>query len=154
MAGKRKIQDESEVRRWIEEGKTYRWMVEEYERKYNLRVSSSMFSEFRATRGLSRRVTRDPDLIPWKVEPEHRWDNILASLRVEARVRAGEDPEDLPYAQRVRWEKLKRDLKEGNLVVYYDPASEHGFYLVPREPGDDDIIRRPRKSARGRGVRD
>ena len=42
VVGKRKIpkEGEEEVRRWIEdEGRTYKWMVEEYDRKYNLKVS-------------------------------------------------------------------------------------------------------------------
>lgn len=155
MAGTRKMVDAAEVRTWIEEGRTYRWMVEEYERKYNLHVSASMFSEFRAVNGLARRTVRDPDLIPWRVAPHHRWDNMLANLRTEARLRAGEKLEDMPYPQRVRYEAFRRQLEEGDLVVYYDGETEDGFFLVPREPQDTDIIRRPNMpSKRGRGVRD
>lgn len=155
MVGKRKIVDEGEVRDWIEEGKPYRWMVEEYDRKYNRHVSASMFSEFRATRGLARRVVRDPELIPWAVKPEHRVDSILGYLRTEARVRAGEAPEDLSYGARTNWQAFIRRLAEENLVVHYDPDTEQGFFLVPREPGDTDIIRRPkRRQAGGRGRRD
>lgn len=155
MVGKRKIVDEGEVRDWIEEGKPYRWMVSEYDRKYNLPVSVSMFSEFRSTRGLTRRVVRDPELIPWMVKPEHRIDTILANLRTEARVRAGEAPEDLSYGVRTRWQAFKRRLEEGDLVVHYDPDTEDGFFLVPRQPEDTDIIRRPkRRPSGGRGRRD
>ena len=148
------MQDESEVTRWIEEGKTYRWMADEYLRKYNIQVSPTMFSEFRATRGLERRIVRDTELIPWAVQEHHRWDSILANLRTEARIRAGMDPADLSYALRIRWEAFRRELEETNTVVYYDPQTEQGFFLVPREPGDTDIIRRPTGRSKGRGRRD
>lgn len=145
--------DESEVVRWIEDGYTYPWMARQYLEKYNLQVSPTMFSEFRATRGLERRKVRDVKLIPWAVKTEHRWDSLLANLRVEARLRAGEKVEDLSYPLRVRWEAFRRELEETNSVVHYDPDTEQGFFLVPREEGDDDIIRRPRRQT-GRGRRD
>lgn len=153
MPGK-KIMDEQEVVRWLEEGRTYRWMSETYLTKYNLQVSPSMFSEYRSTHGLERRKVRDTQLIPWAVREEHRWDAILSNLRVEARVRAGTNPDALDYVRRTNWEAFKRELMATNTVVHYDPDTEQGFFFVPREEQDDDIIRRPPKAKRGRGRRD
>lgn len=62
--GRRKIQDESEVIRWFEEGRTYQWMIEEYRRKYDIETVVSMWGNFRRRRGLDRRIVRDDDLIP------------------------------------------------------------------------------------------
>lgn len=156
MAGTRKMVDEGEVRRWIEEeGRTYAWMVDEYARKYDLRVSASMFSEFRATRGLRRRTVRDDDLIPWKMEPHHRHHSIVTNLRTEARIRAGESPENLSYGLRTNWRAFRRKLATEDLVFAHDPSTKEGFRLVPRSPRDTDLIRQPeRLSARGRGRRD
>lgn len=43
-----KIVDEGEVIRWFEEGRTYKWMTEEYLRKYNLEVAPSIWGNFSA----------------------------------------------------------------------------------------------------------
>lgn len=139
----RKMVDESEVRHWIEEGRTYRWMVEEYERKYNLQVAPTMFSNYRAKHGLARRITRDDSLIPWDVKPEHRHDHILNMLRVEARLRAGQP---VPEVHARKHASFMARLTEGNLVVLYDPATEEGFFYVPRQASDTDIVRQPPKS--------
>jgi hypothetical protein len=145
--GKRLIQDEAEVRRWIGEGRTYAWMVQEYERKYQLQVTPSMFTNFRARRGLARRETRDHDLIPWEVRYEHRWRHPLGMLRAEARVRAGEQ---LAGRLRSKHASFMQRLKHENQVVCYDPATEEGFHLIAREPEDQDVIREPPREMRTR----
>jgi len=136
-----KIQDEGEITRWFNEGRTYRWMVEEYERKYNITMTQSAFSNFRHRRGLGRRITRNDDLIPWAVNVEHRWAYDLAMLRMEARRRNGAElnPEDAG-----RLASWRDRLDAGNLVLHYDPDTEEGFWYVPRRPGVDlDLIREP-----------
>lgn len=45
-------------------------------------------------------------------------------------------------------------LEENNAVVHYDPDTEEGFFYVPREPQDDDIIRRPRRKTTQRKAAD
>lgn len=138
-----KIQNAREVEGWIEEGRTYRWMVEEYERKYNLEVSPTMFSNFRARRGLSRRLTRNTALIPWEVKREHRWNYNLAMLRAEARRRDGKLLRDDEAGKLSSW---KRHLLDENAVVHYEPETEQGWFLVPRREGVDlDLIRVPSK---------
>lgn len=136
-----KIQDEAEVVRWIEDGKTYQWMAQEYERKYNIEATPTMFSNFRARRGLSRRITRNDELIPWEVKREHRWSYPLAMLRKEARRRAGKPLTDGDAARLASW---KAHLLEEGAVVHYEPETEEGWFLVPRRMGTDtDLIRRP-----------
>jgi hypothetical protein len=85
----RKMVDRSEVRRWIEQWRTYRWMAEEYERKCNLTVSPTMFSNYRAKRGLGCRTVRDIDLRSCEVKGMHRHGLVPNMLRAEARVRQG-----------------------------------------------------------------
>ena len=133
---------ESEVRRWFEQGKTYAWMVQEYQRRYDLRVAPAMFSNRRSARGWERRLTRDDELIPWGVNRKHRWHRYLGMLRLEARFRRfgidgiGEgDVRELA--------SFRERLKESDAVIDYNPETERGFFAVPREPGDRDIVRQP-----------
>lgn len=138
---KKKIQDEQEVIRWFEEGKTYRWMIDEYKRKYNIETVPSMWGNFRRRRGLDRRITRDDDLIPWFVKEEHRWLYPLAMLRLEARLRDGRKLSDPDKARLDSWKEM---LTEQDAVVHYDLDTEEGFFYVPRQAGDDDLIHRPK----------
>ncbi|MFE9924253.1 hypothetical protein ACFYQA_22525 [Streptomyces sp. NPDC005774] len=139
--GKRKIQDEQEVIRWFEEGRTYQWMIDEYKRKYGIDTVSSMWGNFRRRRGLDRRIVRNDDLIPWFVKEEHRWAYPLAMLRAEGRHREGKATQD-DLNRLASWKEM---LEEHNVVVHYDPDTEDGFFYIPRESTDDDIIRRPEK---------
>ncbi|MET8111167.1 hypothetical protein [Streptomyces prasinus] len=139
--GKRKIQDEQEVIRWFEEGRTYQWMIDEYKRKYHIDTVASMWGNFRRRRGLDRRIVRNDELIPWFVKEEHRWAYPLAMLRAEARRREDKATED-DLTRLAAWKKM---IEENNVVVHYDPDTEDGFFYIPREPQDDDLIRRPAK---------
>ena len=138
---------EAEVRRWYNQGETYAWMVREYQRKYDLRVSPAIFSYRRSARGWERRQrTRDDGLIPWAVKEEHRWDRNFVMLRLEARSRRfgidtlrDGDVRDLA--------SFRKRLKADDVVVHYDPNTEHGFSLVPREPSDSDIVRQPTQAS-------
>jgi hypothetical protein len=116
-------------------------MAAEYNRKYGVEVTQSMFSNFRYRQGLQRRKSRDHDLIPWEVHLNHRWGYPLAMLRVEARRRQGFPlrPSDVE-----RLDAFKRRLYEDGLVVHYEPESDEGWWLVPRRDGvDRDLIREP-----------
>ncbi|MEU5427602.1 hypothetical protein AB0H73_18635 [Streptomyces olivoreticuli] len=140
MAPRSKIRDEAELLQWFDEGKTYRWMVEQYREKYHLDVSVSLFASYRARKGLKPRLARDPELVPWEVKEEHWFAYPLTMLRVEARRRhRGKLTED-DTKRHASWRKW---LEETNAVVYYDPDTEAGFHYVPREDGDTDIVRKP-----------
>jgi hypothetical protein len=146
-----KIQDESEIIRWFEQGKTYQWMSDEYMRKYGLDVHMTMFSNFRRRRGLDGRKVRDTELIPWKVKAEHRFASAVTHLRQEARRRAG-----VPLTPDVeqRLNVWIANLKEDGLVVHYDPELEFGFVYVPAREGiDNDLIREPDRRRTGGTVK-
>ncbi len=146
-----KIVDETEVIRWFSEGRTYAWMVEEYRRKYNIETVPSLWGNFRRRRGLARRIVRDDDLIPWFVHEKHRWSYAVQMLRSEARRREGKELRDLEAQRLDAWLKgLERD----QLVIHYDPDTEEGFFYVPREPQDMDIIRQPRRKTTQRRAAD
>jgi hypothetical protein len=136
----RKIVDEQEVIRWFEEGRTYEWMSQQYLERYGIETVPSLWSNFRRRRGLARRIVRDDQLIPWAVREEHRYAYFLQMLRLEARHRAGEPVRE---ADKIRWQNFIARLHEEGLVVHYDPDTERGFFLIPREAGDTDIVRRP-----------
>lgn len=136
-----KIQSEQEVIKWIEEGKTYFWMVDQYLEKYNIETTPSMFAAFRRRRGLPRRNVRNDDLIPWLVKEEHRYAFPILNLRREARRRAGWD---VPAEHLRELEGWLIHLEQGNLVVHYEPDTEQGWFYVEPRPGiDTDIIRVP-----------
>lgn len=147
--GARKIVDDGEVVRWFAEGRTYEWMTSEYLRKYNIEVVPSIWGNFRRSRGLPRRITRDDDLIPWAVRREHRWKYPLAMLRVEARRRAGRP---LRQVDQERLESWTQHLASKGVVVAYDPDTSAGFSDVPREDDDTDMIRRPRRKTTQRAT--
>jgi len=138
--GASKIVDEGEIVRWYEEGRTYRWMCDEYRSKYSIDTVQSMFGNFRMRRGLERRITRDDDLIPWHVMKDHRWAYPLVMLRVEARRRAGRELRSQDLDRLTPW---LRDLKDRELVVHYDPDTKEGFFYVPARSIDIDLIRVP-----------
>lgn len=136
-----KIVSEDEVLRWIREGRTYAWMVEEYERKYNVAVTQSAFANIRYRRGLERRISRNESLIPWEVKAEHRWEYPAVMLRVEGRRREGRPLRDVDAKRLESW---KATLRDNGLVVHYDPNTEEGWFYVPaREGVDTDLIRHP-----------
>ena len=136
-----KIVSENEIVRWYNEGRTYQWMVDEYRRKYDIETVPSMFGNFRRRVGLQRRITRDQNLIPWAVLPQHRGAYDLALLRMEARRRRGQQ---LTNGDDQRLNKWLQRLKDENVVVHYDPQTEQGFFYVPPRDGIDvDLVRVP-----------
>lgn len=144
MAGRTKIVDEQEVKRWYEEGRTYGWMVEQYSTKYNIEIGETAFANVRRRRGWEPRIVHDEVLIPWSpIEKQWRWTYPITMLRLEAQRRKGETltPKD---AERLKvW---KREREANNEVVAYLPNRPEGkgFYYVPRREGvDRDLIREP-----------
>lgn len=142
-----KIQDEQEVLRWFAEGRTYEWMTQQYLTKYNIQTGPSLWGNFRARRGLARRIIRDEDLIPWAIKEEHRYRHAVMMLRLEARARAGLE---IPAVHAARHRNFISRLRDKNLVIDYQPDTAEGFVEVTARPGED-LVREPAKaSARGR----
>ncbi|WP_327292430.1 hypothetical protein [Streptomyces sp. NBC_01198] len=144
-----KIQDKAEVLRWFEEDRPYSYMIEQYEQKYHITTTQTMWANFRTRNGIPRRIARNDELIPWFVREEHRWAYPITMLRQEARRREGLPLTD-DYAGRLQsWLDI---LKEEDVVVHYDEETEEGWFYVPREETDTDIIRTPAKRTRVRGT--
>lgn len=136
----RKIQDETELRRWFDQGVPYSEMVTRYKEKYNIETTIAMFSTWRKRKGLPTRIVRDDTLIPWYVLPEHRFNYEVTMLRLEARRRGGGSLSEL---EATRLEGWKRVLKEAGAVIHYDPDTEAGFHRILRGEGDDEFIHPP-----------
>jgi hypothetical protein len=143
MPPRSKIVNEDEVLRWFEEDRPYRWMVEQYLTKYHIETTERLWSSFRMRRGLKARYVQNDDLMPWGVRREHVHANLAFLLRTEARRRAGKDLR--PAHLREVTSFVARLEREG-LVVDYNP--DHGFYLVPRKPDDNDIARKPQATTK------
>lgn len=135
-----KLVNRPEAIAWLSEGRTYAWCVQQHAAKYNVMTSVGMWAKLRKQAGLERRITRDENLIPWSVKAEHRWAYPLVMLRFEAKRRAGKQ---LSEQELSKVDPFLAKLAEQNLVVYYDADTEEGFFLVPREATDTDIVRLP-----------
>lgn len=140
MPPRSKVQDHQEAQRWLREGKSYAWMVEKYLEKYNIQTTPGYWATYASRNELPLRISRNTDLIPWKVAKQHRWDYNLVMLRCEARRRAGEE---LPEDEAAKLTSWKKWLDDEGLVIYYDPDTEDGFFAVPREERDKDYVRVP-----------
>lgn len=142
MPAQSKVQDLSEAVGWLQEGRTYRWIVDEYVRKYGVQTTVSMWSALRRKHGIERRIVRDRRLIPWQVDPRHRHPHAAAMLRAEARRRAGRLLRAKVASSLDTWlDRLARD----GTVVHYDRALTSGWSYVLRRDGIDlDLIREPK----------
>lgn len=141
MAAPSKVQDMAEAVRWLEEGRPYSWMVEQYRVKYNIETTISMWAALRRRHGIDSRIVRDDTLIPWAVNPEHRHSHAVSMLRAEARRRAGKTLTPMMEQMLTAWlAGLERD----GTVVHYAPDTAEGWWYVPRREGiDRDLIREP-----------
>ncbi|MEU7905900.1 hypothetical protein [Actinoplanes sp. NPDC049118] len=143
MVAKTKIVNMEEVKTWMDEGRTYQWMVDEYLRKYDIQTNPSMWGNVRRRLALDRRTTQNDALIPWRLNEEHRGEYAVHLLRMEARRREGKElrPQDL--AALTKWLEW---LDHENLVLHYDPETKEGLFYIPREARDTDIIRAPQRA--------
>lgn len=138
-----KLVDEKELIRWYNDGWAFRWMIEQYRKKYGITINPSMLASFFHRKGLPPRPRKPNPLLPWKIPTEFAWQRTAIMLRLEARRREGQWLRPEHEARLDAWlDRLERD----NLVVDFDPASEHGFIEVPRTDRDVDIIRYPQPS--------
>ena len=142
------IVDRDEVLRWFSEGRSYIWMCEEYERKYNRRTTMTMWGNFRRRNALLKRLVRDRALFPWPMEEHHHWSYAAVMLRAESRLRADDPRYVLDPSALLRLKVWKDLLAADDLVVHYDPETHDGFSYVARRSGIDlDLIREPVESS-------
>ena len=141
---------ESTVRHWYDEGFTYAEMVKKALDEHHVQISPTAISNLARRRGWPRRSARDDELIPWAIKAEHQDRRQVVMLRLIARQRAG-----LPIREREESE-LKfflTQIKSADAVVHYDPATEDGFFYVPRQEGDAEFIRPPKRGLTKRHAR-
>ena len=139
---------EPEVRRWYHQGKTYAWMVQEYQRKYDLRVSPAIFSYRRSARGWERRQrARDRRVDPLGGQGGAPLASHFVLLRLEARSRRfgidtlrDSDVRDLAA--------FREQLKADDVVVALRPPHRAGFLARAARAGDSDIVRQPTEAVR------
>lgn len=83
-----------------------------------------------------------PDLIPWEIKKlNHRHKTAVQRLRAAGRLRAGRPLTPRTEGELRRWVE---HLAETNAVVHYEPATDQGWFYVPRREGiDTDLIRNP-----------
>lgn len=60
-----KIVDVAEAARWLAEGRTYQWMVEQYRTKYGIETTVSMWGDLRAVFNRVNRIGTVPEFIEW-----------------------------------------------------------------------------------------
>lgn len=143
MPAHSKVQDMQEALRWLEEGKTYQWIVDKYVEKYGIETTISMWAGIRRRHGIDTRIVRDEQLIPWAVKEEHRHGHAVSMLRAEARRRAGKTLTPVMEDMLTSW---LAGLERANEVVHYDPDTDEGWWYVPRRDGvDKDLIREPKR---------
>lgn len=135
------VESEEEVVRWYMEGKSFRWMTEEHDRKYGRKPSVAAFQSIVRRRGLPPRSLRGNPLIPWNVRREHQRKWTHTQLRNENRRRNGLPVNEASLTELERW---KLALEKAGAVVDYRRDTEEGYFLVPRRDGvDTDLIRTP-----------
>lgn len=142
VAARSKIESVDEVRRWYEDGLTYKQMSDLHFEKYGVRVTPGAFSNVRRSMGWEGRLAGASPLMPWHVRLDHQSTYLYRMLRLEIRRRAG-----LPWISSEPESKLEdwvRGLKENQAVVDYRPDTDKGFFLTYARPDiDNDLIREP-----------
>lgn len=150
----RKLMDDHELAQLLREGHTHAEIAEINRERTGQPVSPrsvSVKAVELADRGMvPHRLDRHKDLIPWTIRASHRDRGIRRSLLMEARQRK---EKKLSEDDRSQLESLKAEMKMPgetantsditDWVIHYEPRSEAGFWLVPRRPEDEDMIRVP-----------
>jgi DNA-binding transcriptional MerR regulator len=140
MPARRVVPDKTTMRRLLEAGMTHKEIAEWVYEQTGEPVARVSVTRAVERYGLQGEITRYDDLIPWRVRTEHAHDYAARMLRMEARRRRGKK---LAPEWEAKLDSWLQQLEEKHAVVTYVPDSPNGFYYVPREEGDEDIIRKP-----------
>lgn len=135
------VPDKERMREYLDRGLTHIQIRDAWEKDSGLRAGRTAISHAISRYGLGGRRPRYSELIPWSpIAVEHNHNYILRMLRREARRMNGEDLDRDELSELESW---KKELAEKNCVVAYRYDSPDGFYAVPREEGDLDLIEGP-----------
>lgn len=142
MAGK--VIPDNEVERLLRAGLNQGEVVDYLAEHHDIHVTRKAISLWSRRRGLPRQRPATPyEIIPWKIEPQHRFKQVAHMLRAAARAERGEE---VPPRIKGTYEKWRQMLQENNYVVDYDPESEAGFSYRVRKPTDGDLLVRMPKT--------
>lgn len=134
------VPDKATMRRYVEMGLTQQGIADRYEADTGVRCSRSAIGMAlgRYNMTTQRRRRRHQDLLPWPLPKKHRTLHDARMLRFEGQVRAGDPLRDKDMRIYRTW---RRRLAAANAVVAYAPHTEDGFFWVPRQSSDLDIVR-------------
>lgn len=138
------LPDDSTIKRWkLEEKLTYQQMVERwYEMTEGRELAKpGAFAMRCSRRGWTKPQRVSTDLIPWVVEDRHQHMHHIQMLRYEAKRRAGDD--SIPAKKLKDLASFLSQRLQKQTVIHYEPNSAEGFWDIPREWFDTDIIRDP-----------
>lgn len=125
--------DDNEVEQLLRSGWTQNQVVQMYRDK-GVDVSQSAISQAISGGRIKVDTGRASGGIPWTLAPEHRWRHAARMLRTQTRLDAGLPIGASLVGQVVAW---RAGLEADNSVIHYDPATEEGFWRVPRRAGVD-----------------
>lgn len=130
----------------VRRGLSQHEMVAAWEKESGVRISRSTIAMAMRRYDIEAHhpYTRNGELIPWKLAPQHRMASDARLLRLEGRRRRGEELKERDLRWLSGW--LNR-LREADAVVTYHPDTVEGFHWTPRKPDDTDIIRLPVEEA-------
>lgn len=143
MARRVELPDDGTIERWkLVDKLTYGEMVDRW---HTLTEGRELATEAAFAMRCSRRGWTKPakqtNLIPWVIEGRHKFKHHVQMLRYEAMRRRGEEIHDPRKVS-----KLDHFLAErvaAKTVIKYEPNSAEGFWDVPAEWFDTDIVRDP-----------
>lgn len=147
-----KITDRAELIKWLrDERLTNAEAAARYLHRDGIELSSAAISMFRTRNNLDPIRNTHSALLPWTVSMEHRGLYPAQMLRLEGRLRNGDDITDTKRDALERW-KVK--LAAEDAVVHYDADTPQGWHYVPRrEDVDSDLIRDPGLDDEGKPVK-
>lgn len=144
----KKILPESEMRRWLRQGKSNAEIVRLLDEQHNIRVTRQAVSVWKKRAGLEMDGRyRQPRALPWRVKPEHRQLEPARAIRIQARLDRGQkvDPTELARLERAK-EHLRRIAAEQGwqtgAVFHYEEDTPQGWFVVPRRPEGDGVLTR------------
>lgn len=141
MPAEKRTPPPEKLKEYIARGLTQQQMADEWYRESCVVVGRSAISTAISRAGLaSYEAVRHDDLLPWQLQPEHRYVSEARYLRLEARRRKGLA---LSPKEERRLNAWLKELSNAGAVIYYHPDTARGFWWVHREPTDTDIIRKP-----------
>lgn len=121
------------------------WKLKDIAAEYGVSEAAVWKALERANLTVGRKTYAD--ILPWKIEAEHRATSIMQKFRMILRKQNGETLGTNEQRYLDTWLQM---LQDSGVVVNYHPeappndaSKKGGFYYVAREPGDDWIIRRP-----------